>query len=63
MLVISASVLGVIWSIISLNDASLNIREKDLGLYEADELLWNSTYLEQMKGININIIKDGSLYT
>jgi len=62
MLVLAGSALGVIWSILLISEGSANIRERELDLYEADELAWNNTYLEQMKGININVIKDGFLY-
>jgi hypothetical protein len=63
MLVLTASLLGLIWSIISINDAGHMERETELSMYEKDELKWNNTYLEQMKGINVNIINDGELYS
>ena len=63
MLVLTASLLGLIWSIISINDAGHMERETELSMYEKDELAWNNTYLEQMKGINVNIINDGELYS
>ena len=62
MLVVTGSALGIIWSIISIGDANDGIREKELKLYEADELGWNNTYLQQIKSININIIKNGDFY-
>ena len=62
MLVVTGSALGIVWSIIAIGDANDGIREKELKMYEADELAWNNTYLQQIKSININIIKNGEFY-
>ena len=62
MLLLAASVLGILWSIALISESSANIRERELDLYEADELAWNNTYLHQMKGIDVKVIKDGFLY-
>ena len=46
MLILSVSALAFIWSILAIRDASDNVREHELELYEADEKAWNDTYLE-----------------
>jgi hypothetical protein len=61
-LILTGSAFGVIWSIITIREGGQNIREQELDLFEADELAWNNTYLDQIKGINMNIIKDEDLY-
>jgi hypothetical protein len=62
MLVLAASVLGILCSLALIGEGSAHIRERELDMYEADELAWNNTYLAQMKGIEVNVIKDGFLY-
>ena len=60
--VLSVSVLGIIWSTLLIYESNLNIREHWLQIFNQDEAKWNQTYLNQMKSININIITDGYLY-
>jgi hypothetical protein len=62
MLVQCCSGLGIIWSILLINEGGAKIREQELEMFEGDELAWNNTYMNQIKGIEINIIKDGFLY-
>ena len=49
---------GVIYSSHLIASSGENKRENVVDAYEKDEVEWNTTYLEQMKGIQISVIKD-----
>ena len=60
LLIIAVTIM--IWSITTIDAARSTNREVELELFADDEKLWNETYRNEMKNLQINIIKDQSLY-
>ena len=58
MLILLFAFTGVIYSSHVIASSGDNKRENVVDLYEKDEVEWNTTYLQEMKGIEISIIKD-----
>ena len=54
--------MGIIFSITTLKEANLDFRATEVNLYEKDEALWNSTYRDQLRNINISLIFDKEMH-